>query len=55
MDLFNDPTYAFAYSNISGTLAGRTSLAPLGGLNVGGGMVDAGGARAIVIGAKVEF
>jgi hypothetical protein len=55
MDLFNHPTYAFPYSNISVPSQVGKVYAPLGGLNVGGGMVDAGGARAIVIRAKVEF
>jgi hypothetical protein len=55
MDLFNHPTYAFPYSNISVPSQVGQVYAPLGGLNVGGGMVDAGGARAIVIRAKVEF
>jgi hypothetical protein len=55
LDLFNTPTYAFPYSNISvPAQVGRVN-APLGGLNVGGGLVEAGGARAIVGRLRIEF
>jgi len=55
MDIFNTPTYAFPYSNISvPTQVGRV-YAPLGGINVGGGAVEAGGARAIIGRFRIEF
>jgi hypothetical protein len=55
LDLFNTPTFAFPYSNISvPAQVGRVN-APLGGLNVGGGLVEAGGARAIVGRLRFEF
>jgi hypothetical protein len=55
LDLFNTPTYAFPYSNISVPAQVAKVYQPLGGLNVGGGLVDAGGARAIVLRLRVEF
>lgn len=55
LDVFNTPTYSFPYSNISvPTQAGRL-YAPLGGLNVGGGMVEAGMSRAIVLRLRLSF
>jgi hypothetical protein len=55
LDIFNHPTYAYPYNNISVPSQVGQFFAPLGGLNVGGGLVDAGGARAIVLRARVEF
>ncbi len=55
LDIFNHPTYAYPYSNISVPSQVAQFYAPLGGLNVGGGLVAAGGARAIVLRLRVEF
>jgi hypothetical protein len=55
LDIFNHPTYAYPYNNISVPSQVGQFFAPLGGLNVGGGLVAAGGARAIVLRLRVEF
>jgi hypothetical protein len=55
LDIFNHPTYAYPYNNISVPSQVAQFYAPLGGLNVGGGLVDAGGARAIVLRLRIDF
>jgi hypothetical protein len=56
LDLFNTPTYAFPYSNISVPSQVGKVYAPLGGFGVGeGGLVEAGGSRAIVGRLRVDF
>jgi hypothetical protein len=55
LDLFNTPTYALPYSNISVPSQVGNLYAPLGGLNVGGGMVEAGMSRAVVMRLRIEF
>lgn len=56
LDLFNTPTYAFPYSNISVPSQVGKVYAPLGGMGVGeGGLVEAGGSRAIVGRLRIEF
>jgi hypothetical protein len=54
-DAFNNPTYAFPYSNISVPSQVGQLYAPLGGLNIGGGMVEAGESRAIAVRMRIEF
>jgi len=55
IDLFNTPAYAFPAANISaaGTVGQITS--PLGGLGNGGGFVEAGAERQIVLRLRFEF
>ena len=55
IDLFNTPAYAFPAANISapGTVGQISS--PLGGLGNGGGFVEAGAERQIVLRLRIEF
>ncbi len=55
LDLFNTPTFELPYSNISVPSQVGRVYAPLGGLSVGGNLVVAGGARAIVLTGRVAF
>lgn len=55
LDMFNTPTYAFPAANISSPGTVGVISSSLGGLNVGGGMVETGGERAIVLRARIEF
>lgn len=56
LDLFNTPTYTNPYSNISVPSQVGKVYAPLGGMGVGeGGLVEAGGSRAIIGRLRVEF
>jgi hypothetical protein len=55
LDVFNTPTYSYPYSNISVPSQVGQMYAPLGGLNEGGGLVDAGGARAITGRLRFSF
>jgi len=54
-DMLNNPTYAFPYSNISVPSQVGQLYAPLGGLNIGGGMVEAGESRAIALRLRIAF
>jgi hypothetical protein len=55
LDMFNNPTYAFPYSNISVPSQVGQLYAPLGGINVGGGEVETGNARAIALRLRIDF
>lgn len=55
LDMFNTPTYAFPAANISSPGTVGVISSSLGGLNVGGGQVETGAERAIVLRLKVSF